>query len=140
MSDRKEEEIKIIMQRKKDGIDIPLSNNVQSRFSSTYLEYVKLIHNALPEINYQDIRSFHQFPKSQICISYNNRFNDRGDTRSFKNQFALRKDSRKIPTGHGTWKSEGRIKKRVPSGNIFYCKKKCSIGILDSKYWRSSAC
>lgn len=55
MSDSKGEEIKIIMQRKKDGIDIPLSNNVQSRFSSTYLEYVKLVHNALPEINYQDI-------------------------------------------------------------------------------------
>lgn len=54
MSDIKDE-IKIIMQRKKDGIDIPLSKNVQSKFSSNYLEYVKLIHNALPEINFEDV-------------------------------------------------------------------------------------
>lgn len=54
MSDDKDE-IKVIMQRKKDGIEIPLSNNVQSRFSSNYLEYVKLIHNALPEVNFDDI-------------------------------------------------------------------------------------
>jgi isopentenyl diphosphate isomerase/L-lactate dehydrogenase-like FMN-dependent dehydrogenase len=110
MSDSKGEDIKIIMQRKKDGIDIPLSNNVQSRFSSTYLEYVKLIHNALPEINYQDIdlsTSFlnHKFACPIIIDSMT------GNTGSFKNQLQLRQDSRKIPTGHGAWKSEGRIKK-----------------------------
>ena len=48
-------DIEIIKQRKKDGIDIPLNNNVQARSTSTYLEHVKLIHNALPELDYDDI-------------------------------------------------------------------------------------
>ena len=37
MSESKNPEIDLIMSRKKDGIDIPLSNNVQSRFISNYL-------------------------------------------------------------------------------------------------------
>lgn len=48
-------DIEIIKQRKKDGIEIPLQNNVQARTTSTYLEYVKLVHNALTELNYEDI-------------------------------------------------------------------------------------
>ena len=48
-------DIEIIKQRKKDGIDIPLQKNVQARTTSTYLEHVKLIHNALPEIDYDSI-------------------------------------------------------------------------------------
>lgn len=48
-------DIEIIKQRKKDGIDIPLNNNVQARSTSTYLEHVKLVHNALPELDYDDI-------------------------------------------------------------------------------------
>jgi isopentenyl-diphosphate delta-isomerase len=48
-------DIDIIKQRKKDGIDIPLQKNVQAKTTSTYLEYVQLVHNALPEIDYEDI-------------------------------------------------------------------------------------
>jgi isopentenyl-diphosphate delta-isomerase len=48
-------DIEIIKQRKKDGIDIPLHKDVQARTVSTYLEYVRLIHNALPELDYDDI-------------------------------------------------------------------------------------
>ncbi|AIF84318.1 isopentenyl-diphosphate delta-isomerase [Candidatus Nitrososphaera evergladensis SR1] len=48
-------DIEIIKQRKKDGIDIPLQKDVQARATSTYLEYVKLVHNALPELDYDDI-------------------------------------------------------------------------------------
>ena len=48
-------DIEIIKQRKKDGIDIPLQKNVQARTTSTYLEHVKLVHNALPEIDYDNI-------------------------------------------------------------------------------------
>ena len=48
-------DIEIIKQRKKDGIDIPLKKNVQAKTTSTYLEYVKLVHNALPELDYDDI-------------------------------------------------------------------------------------
>ncbi len=48
-------DIEIINQRKKDGIDIPLNNNVQARSTSTFLEHVRLIHNALPEIDYDGI-------------------------------------------------------------------------------------
>src|SRR5215831_4207486 len=46
---------KIISQRKREGIEIPLQKNVQAKSASTYLEYVKFIHNALPELNYEEI-------------------------------------------------------------------------------------
>ncbi len=45
----------IISQRKKEGIEIPLQKNVQARSTSTYLENVKFLHNALPEINFDEI-------------------------------------------------------------------------------------
>ena len=61
MSESKNTEIDLIMSRKKDGIDIPLSNNVQSRFISNYLEYVKFIHNALPEIDFDEIQTATEF-------------------------------------------------------------------------------
>jgi isopentenyl-diphosphate delta-isomerase len=48
-------DIDILQQRKKEGIRIPLNNDVQARESSNYLEYVKLIHNALPELDYDGI-------------------------------------------------------------------------------------
>jgi isopentenyl-diphosphate delta-isomerase len=48
-------DVEIIKQRKKDGIDIPLQKNVQAKTTSTYLEYVKLVHNALPEFDIDDV-------------------------------------------------------------------------------------
>ena len=48
-------DIEVIKQRKKDGIEIPLHKNVQARTISTRLEHVKLVHNALPEVDYDDI-------------------------------------------------------------------------------------
>ncbi len=48
-------DLKIISQRKKEGIEIPLQRNVQARTASTYLEFVRFIHNALPEIDYDEI-------------------------------------------------------------------------------------
>lgn len=47
--------VNMIKNRKKEGIEIPLNENVQGRQNSTFLEYVQLIHNALPEINFDDI-------------------------------------------------------------------------------------
>ncbi|MGN6347704.1 MAG: type 2 isopentenyl-diphosphate Delta-isomerase [Candidatus Nitrosocosmicus sp.] len=44
-----------IKKRKKEGIEIPLTKNVQGKRNSTFLEYVKLLHNALPEIDYDQI-------------------------------------------------------------------------------------
>ena len=44
-----------IKRRKREGIEIPLKENIQGRTASTYLEYVKLLHNALPEINHDQI-------------------------------------------------------------------------------------
>lgn len=61
MSESNNPEIDLIMSRKKDGIDIPLTNNVQSRFISNYLEYVKFIHNALPEIDFDEIQTVTEF-------------------------------------------------------------------------------
>jgi isopentenyl-diphosphate delta-isomerase len=61
MSESNNSEIDLIMRRKKDGIDIPLSYNVQSRFISNYLEYVKFVHNALPEIDFDEIQTTTEF-------------------------------------------------------------------------------
>ena len=54
-------DIEVIKQRKKEGIVIPLTRNVQAKESSTYLEYVKLIHNALPEIDYEVVETTQNF-------------------------------------------------------------------------------
>lgn len=54
-------DIEVIKQRKKEGIVIPLTRNVQAKESSTYLEYVKLIHNALPEIDYEVVEITQNF-------------------------------------------------------------------------------
>ena len=58
MSESNNPEIDLIMSRKRDGIDIPLSNNVQSRFVSNHLEYVKLINNALLHIYFFYINTY----------------------------------------------------------------------------------
>src|SRR5919107_4003162 len=44
-----------IKKRKREGIEIPLKENTQGIKNSTYLEYVKLFHNALPELDFDDI-------------------------------------------------------------------------------------
>ena len=54
-------DIEVIKKRKKEGIVIPLTRNVQAKESSTYLEYVKLIHNALPEIDYEAVETTQNF-------------------------------------------------------------------------------
>ena len=54
-------DIAVIKQRKKDGIEIPLHNNVQARTTSTYLEHLKFVHNALPEIDYEEIDTSTEF-------------------------------------------------------------------------------
>jgi isopentenyl-diphosphate Delta-isomerase len=61
MSESNNPEVDLIKSRKRDGIDIPLSHNVQSRFISNYLEYVKLVHNALPEIDFDEINTSTEF-------------------------------------------------------------------------------
>jgi isopentenyl-diphosphate Delta-isomerase len=50
-----EDFVEQIKKRKSEGIEIPLTENVQGKKNSTYLEYVKLFHNALPEIDYDEI-------------------------------------------------------------------------------------
>lgn len=54
-------DIEVIKQRKREGIVIPLTRNVQAKESSTYLEYVKLIHNALPEIDFDAVETNQKF-------------------------------------------------------------------------------
>ncbi len=44
-----------IKKRKREGIEIPLNEDVQGKKNSTYLEYVRLLHNALPELNFDEI-------------------------------------------------------------------------------------
>ena len=50
-----EKQIEMIKKRKKEGIDIPLKEKVQGKETTTLLEDVYLVHNALPEINIEDI-------------------------------------------------------------------------------------
>ena len=90
MSESNNPEIDLIMSRKRDGIDIPLSNNVQSRFVSNYLEYVKFVHNALPEIeNIDEIDTATEFLnyKFGAPIIINSMT---GGTQALKNQFTFR--------------------------------------------------
>jgi isopentenyl-diphosphate delta-isomerase len=47
--------IEQIKKRKREGIEIPLKENIQGKKNSTYLEYVKLFHNALPELDFDEI-------------------------------------------------------------------------------------
>ncbi len=47
--------VEVIKSRKLEGLTIPLRENVQARDTSTFLEYVMLIHNALPELDIDDI-------------------------------------------------------------------------------------
>jgi isopentenyl-diphosphate Delta-isomerase len=51
-----DKQIEVIKKRKKEGIDIPLKEKVQGKETTTLLEDVYLIHNALPEINLEDIK------------------------------------------------------------------------------------
>src|SRR3712207_4369095 len=44
-----------IKKRKREGIEILLTKNVQGKESSTFLEYVRFLHNALPEIDFDEI-------------------------------------------------------------------------------------
>ena len=48
-------DIDVIKQRKLDGLNVPLHKQVQAKTTSTYLEYVGLVHNALPELNFDEI-------------------------------------------------------------------------------------
>jgi isopentenyl-diphosphate delta-isomerase len=54
-NDENENFIEQIKKRKREGIEIPLKESVQGKKNSTYLEYVKLFHNALPEVNFEEI-------------------------------------------------------------------------------------
>jgi isopentenyl-diphosphate delta-isomerase len=49
------DEKEVIAKRKLDGLKIPLERDVQARTVSTLLECVHLIHNALPEIDFDEI-------------------------------------------------------------------------------------
>lgn len=44
-----------IVKRKESHLRIPVNEDVEARETSTYLEYVHLIHNALPELNVEEI-------------------------------------------------------------------------------------
>jgi len=59
-------DIEVIRQRKKEGIDIPLQKNVQAKNTSTYLEHVRLVHNALPELDYDEIDTSITFLKKKF--------------------------------------------------------------------------
>jgi isopentenyl-diphosphate delta-isomerase len=65
-SDAPFDDVEIIKQRKKEGIEIPLQRNVQAKTASTYLEYVKLVHNALPELDYDEIDTSTTFLKKRF--------------------------------------------------------------------------
>ncbi|MBI2822375.1 MAG: type 2 isopentenyl-diphosphate Delta-isomerase [Acidobacteria bacterium] len=59
-------EIDVIRQRKLEGLTLPLEKNVQARTTSTFLEYVTLIHNALPELDLDEIDTSTTFLNHQF--------------------------------------------------------------------------
>jgi isopentenyl-diphosphate Delta-isomerase len=54
-------DLEVIKQRKKEGIEIPLRHNVQARTNSTCFEDIKFVHNALPELDYDEIETSTNF-------------------------------------------------------------------------------
>ena len=56
---------KDIFQRKDDHIKVSMNEDINSR-SSTWLEYVRFVHNSLPEINLKDINISMKFLGKQI--------------------------------------------------------------------------
>jgi isopentenyl-diphosphate delta-isomerase len=58
--------ISTIEKRKLEGIKIPLEKSVEARHASTYLEYVTLVHNALPEIDFEEIDTSTVFLKHKF--------------------------------------------------------------------------
>jgi isopentenyl-diphosphate Delta-isomerase len=54
-------DIQIIKDRKRDGIEIPLRKNVQAIANTNFLEYVRLVHNALPEIDLDEVNTSLEF-------------------------------------------------------------------------------
>ena len=59
------EKDKEIFQRKNDHIKISINENINSR-NTTWLEYVRFVHNSLPEINLKDIDISMEFLGKQI--------------------------------------------------------------------------
>ncbi len=53
--DKDKDYVEVIKNRKLEGLTIPLRENVQARSTSTFLEYVMLIHNALPELDIDEV-------------------------------------------------------------------------------------
>lgn len=53
--DKDKDYVEVIKNRKLEGLTIPLRENVQAKSTSTFLEYVMLIHNALPELDIDDV-------------------------------------------------------------------------------------
>ncbi|MCS7142102.1 MAG: type 2 isopentenyl-diphosphate Delta-isomerase [Candidatus Nitrosocaldus sp.] len=51
----KSTEVEVIKSRKLEGLTIPLKQDVQARNISTYLEHVMLVHNALPELDIDEV-------------------------------------------------------------------------------------
>lgn len=51
----KEDEKEVVARRKLDGLKIPLERDVQARSTSTLLECVHLVHNALPELDFSSV-------------------------------------------------------------------------------------
>jgi isopentenyl-diphosphate delta-isomerase len=60
-------DLNVIQERKKEGIVIPLTKDVQAKGSSNYLEYVKLVHNALPELDYDSIETSCTFLRHKLA-------------------------------------------------------------------------
>jgi isopentenyl-diphosphate delta-isomerase len=50
-----EEERSRVAERKREGLEMALRRQVEARETSTLLEYVHLIHNALPELNFDEV-------------------------------------------------------------------------------------
>ncbi|MBI2184892.1 MAG: type 2 isopentenyl-diphosphate Delta-isomerase [Thaumarchaeota archaeon] len=55
-----------LVKRKLEGVEIPLNKQVQAKTATTFLEYVHLVHNALPELNLDEIDTSVTFLKHKF--------------------------------------------------------------------------
>ena len=133
-------DIEIIKQRKKEGIDIPLQKNVQAKTNSTQLEHVKLVHNALPELDYDDIDTSTTFLKKRFSAPIIIDSMTGGTDEATVINSRLGELAEKYGFGMGVGSQRAGLKSEELAAYILDSKKECAKRVPNSKHRWGSAC
>ena len=127
-------EVEVIKKRKKEGIDIPLQQNVQAKTTSTYLEYVRLVHDALPEMDYEDIDTSMTFLRKRFSAPIIIDSMTGGTDEATVINGRLGELAEKYGFGMGLGSQRAGLKSEEAGCHLFDSKKECAKCILNSKH------